>query len=41
MVKEKIFVLKAHWATRGVANFYSAGVVTREMVYDAPPPTFR
>jgi hypothetical protein len=30
VVKEIIFVLKAHWATRAVVIFYSAGVVTRD-----------
>jgi hypothetical protein len=29
-VEENIFAFKTHWATRGVVNFYSAGVITHD-----------
>jgi hypothetical protein len=31
-----VFKLKAHLATRGVVNFYSAGVVTRDQIWIGP-----
>jgi hypothetical protein len=29
-VEENTLAFKTHWATRGVVNFYSAGVVTHD-----------
>jgi hypothetical protein len=32
-IKEDFFVYKMHKASRGVVNFYSAGVVTHDRMY--------